>query len=602
MENTLPGGAVAPLETRPPNGQDGGRGHMKVCPSCKLKFPAHSTHCFVDGTALESLHDPRVGTTVAGRYVLERVIGEGGMATVYGAHHRLVDRRCAVKVMSRAYARNEVVRERFRREARAAQKLAHPNIIEIFDQGETPDGCLYLVMELLEGESLAEALAFGKLGLERALPIAIQTARALARAHDLEVIHRDLKPENIFLARLEGQERVKLLDFGIARSMQDARLTGAGEVFGTPQYMAPERLTSIDCGPPADLYAFGAILYEMLTGELPFDAEDVPGFFIQHLKKPAPSPREKDPGVPEVIAKLVLEMLEKEPEARPVDAHRVLADLVAVCGTLGIRVPAEPAVEPESYRIPAPTLPPVAIDRWAHRTAVFDQMLSCAYPSAPPGDLVQLLGEVRRLIGEISDLRQRAVLEQRTLQEIETRARETRQRFGTAVQALGVDLSKSRDELKAALAAHVALSAQDENERAMVARAHRSVLLWEGRSAFQRPYPELAAAYRAAASTVDRWVGIHRELEQAERRAREHRRAVTDLDYQINQLRAALAQSEEKIEEEARSREQAVGDYGHRADELEAKLIDLATRFCEPLRSRPELSGFFRELETEAAA
>ncbi|MEJ1960356.1 MAG: serine/threonine-protein kinase [Gammaproteobacteria bacterium] len=143
-----------------------------------------------------------------------------------------------------------MIRERFRREAKAAQKLAHPNIIEIFDQGETPDGYVYLVMELLRGETLADVLEHGKVPLERGLPIMIQIARALARAHDLEVIHRDLKPENIFLARLpNGADQVKLLDFGIARSMQDSRLTGAGEVFGTPQYMAPERITSIEAGP-----------------------------------------------------------------------------------------------------------------------------------------------------------------------------------------------------------------------------------------------------------------------------------------------------------------------------------------------------------------
>ena len=124
-------------------------------------------------------------------------------------------------------------------------------------------------MELLDGETLADLLDHGKVPIERALPISIQIARALARAHDLEVIHRDLKPENIFLARDDdGRDLVKLLDFGIARSMQDTRLTGAGEVFGTPQYMAPERITSIDAGPSADLYALGVILYEMLTGAL----------------------------------------------------------------------------------------------------------------------------------------------------------------------------------------------------------------------------------------------------------------------------------------------------------------------------------------------
>ena len=189
------------------------------------------------------------------------------MATVYQARHKLVDRPCAVKIMNAALAKNEVIRERFRREAKAAQKLAHPNIIEIFDQGELPDGSLYLVMELLEGETLADVVVRGKVPLERTLPIAIQIARALARAHDLEVIHRDLKPENVFLAHYDDvRDEVKLLDFGIARSMQDARLTGAGEVFGTPQYMAPERITSIDAGPAADLYALGVMLYEMLAG------------------------------------------------------------------------------------------------------------------------------------------------------------------------------------------------------------------------------------------------------------------------------------------------------------------------------------------------
>ena len=121
---------------------------MKVCQPCKLKYPNDSTACFLCGGPLSALQDPLIGTTIAGRYLIEEAIGEGGMATVYAARHRLVDRPCAVKVMNPALAKNEVIRERFRREAKAAQKLAHPNIIEIFDQGETPEGSLYLVMEI----------------------------------------------------------------------------------------------------------------------------------------------------------------------------------------------------------------------------------------------------------------------------------------------------------------------------------------------------------------------------------------------------------------------------------------------------------------------
>src|SRR3954470_5889865 len=165
---------------------------MKTCEQCHLRYPNESTFCFVDGKALVHLQDPRVGTTLSGRYVIEEVLGEGGMATVYRARHKLVDRPCAVKLMSPGLSRDPVVRERFRREAKAAQKLAHPNIIEIFDQGDTEDGYVYLVMELLRGETLADLLEHGKVPLERGLPIMIQIARALARAHDLEVIHRDL--------------------------------------------------------------------------------------------------------------------------------------------------------------------------------------------------------------------------------------------------------------------------------------------------------------------------------------------------------------------------------------------------------------------------
>jgi serine/threonine-protein kinase len=213
---------------------------MKACQRCKLNFPDDVQACFLCGSPLTAVKDSRIGMTIAGRYLVEAAIGEGGMATVYSARHKLVDRACAVKIMNATLAKNEVIRERFRREAKAAQKLAHPNIIEIFDQGELPDGSLYLVMELLEGETLADVVVRGKMPIERTLPIAIQISRALARAHDLEVIHRDLKPENVFLAQYDDvHDEVKLLDFGIARSMQDVRLTGAGEVFGTPQYRPP---------------------------------------------------------------------------------------------------------------------------------------------------------------------------------------------------------------------------------------------------------------------------------------------------------------------------------------------------------------------------
>ncbi len=575
---------------------------MLVCPQCNLKYPNGSAHCFVDGTALEKLEDARLGTTVGGRYVLEEILGEGGMATVYRAHHRLVERRCAIKIMNQKFAKDEVLRERFRREAKSAQKLAHVNIIEIFDHGELQDGTVYLVMELLRGETLADVLDYGAVPIERTLPVGIQIARGLARAHDLEVIHRDLKPENIYLAKDEdGNDVVKLLDFGIARSMSDTRLTGMGEVFGTPQYMAPERISSIDAGPSADLYSLGVILFEMLTGQLPWHADSVPDWFVKHMKEPPPPARSIDPSIPEELDKLILDLLAKRAEKRPVDAHRVHADLTRIAGALGLR----PLPEPESIQsqtTEARTLPPAAIDAWARRTALFDEMLRTAYPGGPPEKLSQQLGEVKGLVQEISALRARGLDEQRALQTVEQRGRDARQRLNHAVDALGVDASKARDSLRAALAAHVALQTQVELVRSRAFRAQKDVLLWEGRSGRMEPYTELSEAYRSAAAAVDKWYAVRQQEKQAEARVQKVREAVNDLQFQIQQLRSALAQNEERTDRDARSKQDAVADLGQRADELETKLMELASTFCGPLRAKPELGLLFRELEADAAA
>ena len=526
------------------------------------------------------------------------------MATVYAARHRLVDRPCAVKVMNPSLAKNEVIRERFRREAKAAQKLAHPNIIEIFDQGETPEGSLFLVMELLEGETVADLLEKQPVvPLERTLSIAIQIARALARAHDLEVIHRDLKPENIFLASGgDGFDRVKLLDFGIARSMQDARLTGAGEVFGTPQYMAPERITSIDAGPSADLYALGVILYEMSCGTLPFDAADVTTYFIKHLKEMPPAPRTRDPSIPAPIDTLIMELLAKDAKDRPVDAHRVHSDLLAIAGAIGVRVPGEVLSEETSSRGPAKTLPPVAIDQWAKRTAVFERMLAKAYLGPRPADLEHLFREVKRLVREIGDLRAKAINDQRTLESIEARGRETRQRFGHAVDALGVDASRARDELKAALGRSAAAQAELAARRDAMKPALDEILRWEGRSGLQEPYRELSAAYRAAADATDAWLIAKTQAQTAEREAVQRKTEVDDLEFQIKELRAALAAQSEGQEREQENFQRSVSEAGKHADELDRELLEMATRFCAPLRLRPELTDLFQELEADAAA
>jgi eukaryotic-like serine/threonine-protein kinase len=576
---------------------------MKTCEQCHLRYPNESTFCFVDGKALVHLQDPRVGMTLAGRYIIEEVLGEGGMATVYRAQHKLIDRPVAVKMMNPGLSRDPVVRERFRREAKAAQRLAHPNIIEIFDQGDTEDGSAYLVMELLEGESLGTTLSRGRLSCERALPIMIQMARALARAHDFEVIHRDLKPDNIFLCtRSDGTDLVKLLDFGIARSMQDARLTGQGELFGTPHYMAPERITSIDAGAPSDLYAMGILFFEMLSGQLPFDAPDVPGYFMKHLKEPVPSVRKLLSSIPEPLDRLIASLMAKDPGGRPVDAHRMHGDLLAISGELGVPVPPDAdAEEPSSRRTLSP-LPPSAMDRWVKRKTVFEEMLTRAFAGKPPVELSKMLEQVRDLVGQVGELRSESVAAQRELEALESRGREGRQRIGFAVDALGIDASKARDEARAARTEVAPFSQATAEAKAAVLDAHREILTWEGRSAFDEPYVALQEAYEGAGRAVKAWIDARREEQKLTSLADSRDRDVADLEFQIHELHAALAKLEQTVEAAKTKSETRIAELDQKTEALQVELLALAARFCAPLRRRPELGPLFQELEADAAA
>ncbi|HEY8088881.1 MAG TPA: protein kinase, partial [Polyangiaceae bacterium] len=554
----------------------------------------------------EAIRDPMIGTTLAGRYLVEDVIGEGGMATVYRARHKLVDRPCAVKIMDPALASDPTTRERFRREAKSAQTLAHPNVIEIFDQGETPEGTTYIVMELLDGKTLAELTDAGPVPLPRAIPIMIQMCRGIARAHDLGVVHRDLKPENIFIVRrqIDGTDIVKILDFGIAKSRGDSRLTNAGELFGTPQYLAPERITGGEAGPSVDLYALGVIFFEMATGKLPFEANDPTTFLIKHMKEKPPTTRSIDPRLPEKLDTLVAQLLEKDPRARPVDAHRIEQELVVLAHSLGITVPPEPEDDPQSSRPPAAALPPADVHQWAKRVTLFEQMLARTDGAGTPTrrDLEKTLGEVRTLVKELSQLRDSSTAEQHKLEDIDARGRDGRTRFGFAVDALGLDASKARGEVRTSRASLEEIAPK----RAVAAEAYRKwqreVIIWEGRSGQEEPYPQLSRALRDCAEAVDAWLAV-RILERAAQSAVEDKeRMVTDLDYQIAELRAALTNHEQGIDRDRDATHKRLVELNTRVERAEGQLVQLATRFCEPLRSRPELGALFQQLESEAAA
>jgi serine/threonine protein kinase/Flp pilus assembly protein TadD len=264
-----------------------------------------------------------LGTVLDGRYKIRSLIGEGGMGRVYEAEHAEIGKRVAVKILHPVYSRTPEVVERFRREARAASRIGHPNIVDVTDSGTTTDGSVYFVMEYLEGVELADIIdREGALAVPRALEIAIQICRALAAAHAAGIIHRDLKPENIFIVAREGTaEFVKVLDFGIAKSAEleekrSERLTHPGMAMGTPEYMAPEQAAGKPADFRVDIYAAGAILYEMLTGVPPYDGENFMEILSKKANEPPVPPRVLRPDVSEVVEQVVLKAMARDPAER----------------------------------------------------------------------------------------------------------------------------------------------------------------------------------------------------------------------------------------------------------------------------------------------
>jgi tRNA A-37 threonylcarbamoyl transferase component Bud32 len=273
-----------------------------------------------------------------GNYKIVRVLGEGGMGTVYLAEHPMIGKRVAVKMLRPDLGTDPGLVSRFFQEAKAVNEIRHPNIVDISDFGHTPDGIVYFVMELMEGQSLRDRLsASGPMAIDQAITTARQVIDALAAAHRVGIIHRDLKPDNIFLVsdtQVPGGFRAKLFDFGVAKLLGDKQRqvghkTIDGAVVGTPFYMSPEQALCQDVTAAADIYAMGVVMYEMVTGAVPFRSEQLVILLNAILKQAAPPPSRTRPDIPPWLDRLILRCLEKDPEGRPRSMEEVSAILAA---------------------------------------------------------------------------------------------------------------------------------------------------------------------------------------------------------------------------------------------------------------------------------
>lgn len=346
----------------------------KYCPQCFQQYEGFIENCPQDQTVLRGpKNDPWIGKTFADRYIIDSVLGLGGMSVVYKAKHKLMDRTVAIKMMHNVLKQDVTALERFKLEAQAASSLSHQNVITVYDFGVTPDGEPFFVMDCLEGESLKDLIERkGRISYDRALSIFKQICEGLEAAHKRGIVHRDLKPANVIVTKQDdGSEHVRLVDFGIAKMLkQDGRqqqqLTKTGEVFGSPIYMSPEQCLGKDIDARSDIYALGCLMYETLSGEPPFLGSGFLETMNMHVGDKAKPLTEvvPDANLPVELVEVINRCMEKDPDARFQSVGEVRDTLVyittALLGSSRTHISsisaARPPVAPPAKKVPVATV------------------------------------------------------------------------------------------------------------------------------------------------------------------------------------------------------------------------------------------------------
>lgn len=481
------------------------------------------------------------GRIVGDRYRLERRLGSGATGTVYRARHLLIDREVAIKILDLRGHGPLQGRSWLLREGRAVNRIRHVNTVEIHDFGETEDGLVYLVMELLVGDSLADRISRGPLPQAWSLEVVEQIASALARAHDLGVVHSDLKPEHVLLVERAGRhDFVKLIDFGLARILREARLAAPGTILGTPEYLSPEQARGEDPDARADLYSLGVVLFEMLTGRLPFEGEDAEAQLAAHRHRNPPAlPSLRgglDPGVIELVEKLMA----KDVAARFHDAHHV----IDTCQELRDRLEAPPRESPSPPPAPSAIHLPArdGAAGWATRAAGLGMGCAAAYPQGgAPAAVLQAMDEIWRTVAAMARIEGELRLLEAWDDNLRARAEESAgllarhlEEASRASSRLHRDVAHGRDELERLAGVRAAAGSDLAAQRRAVGVAESG-----------EDDEALRAALEAAGEAAAQQQQAEQSIAKVEIKIEKWLRKVRQNELRIESLRRQLARQEE---------------------------------------------------------
>ena len=538
--------------------------------------------------------DPLIGRIIADRYRLEARAGEGGIGAVYRARHLLIERVVAIKILQPVRRGETHHRDWFLREARAANRVNHANIVDIYDFGDTDDGLYYLVMEYLEGEPLSHVIARGPIPLARTVDILEQVIAALARAHDLGVVHRDIKSDNVFLTERAGRhDFVKVFDFGLASLLHDARLAPEGAVFGTPEYMSPEQTRGEDATPVSDLYAIGVLFFEMLTSRLPFISADRREILKMHQEAEPPHVRQFAPDVPVEVDRIISRLLEKEQGRRYRDAHHLLEDIKAIQRHAAPReIQAGPLPDFSSIGKAGPIASGAA--SWALRSVMFGRIVSRANPRVGRSpqvlrnldDLYRLSASTAQVEGEIAQYATK-------LEAYERRARDLRAQYGRQIEELAGEESRTKRQIAEAQAQAAQLRAERDQASALLDASWADIarLETDGDEA------ALKSAYEKAGAARARYNQRAHELAKLES-------SIARISAASSQVTARILELREMLEHQSDSLDQGLSDLRRRMVSKgrdRAQLFKDLERACDALRAEleplPECRELFEEME-----